>query len=170
MAEGCGKRQWRLGLALLALATAECRPEAGRVSVDPRGGVRVAVEALSFSLPDGFVEKARERTREPLLIPGQFTNQVFARWEAPGERSFTVFYWSDFPPRDLGPMAAATEWKTTIAGQQAAAAETETFMGIKQRVLVAWLERPGGGRFMMYARNVPREAFDQILATMSWRR
>ncbi len=43
-------------------------------------------------------------------------------------------------------------------------------MGAKQRVLATWLERPGGGRFMMYARNVPRTTFDEILATMSWRR
>jgi hypothetical protein len=82
---------------------------------------------------------------------------------------FYLFYWSSYPPRDLGPMVAARRWKTRIAGQETEAAETETFMGLKQQVLVTWLERPGGaGRFMMYTKNVPRETFNRILATMSF--
>jgi hypothetical protein len=54
-----------------------------------------------------------------------------------------------------------------VAGLETEAAETTTFMGREHRVLVTWLERPGGGgRFLMYAENVPREMFDGWLATM----
>jgi hypothetical protein len=131
---------------------------------------RVVIGGLSLSVPDGFVRKAYERSREHVRdIPGAFTDQVFASWDGPGLQSFCVFFWSPSPPRDLGPMVAASRWKTRVAGQEAEAAETETFMGVKQRVLVAWLEPPGrAGRFMMYARNMPRERFDAILAAMSF--
>jgi hypothetical protein len=131
---------------------------------------RVVIGGLSLSLPNGFVRKAYERSREPLLnIPGQSTDQVFASWEGPQAQSLCLFYWSVFPPRDLGPMVAAKRWKTTIAGQESEAAETETFMGRKQQVLVAWLEKPRGeGRFMIYATQMPREAFDRLLASASF--
>jgi len=136
---------------------------------DPKAN-RVVIGGLSLSLPEGFVRKEFQRSREPVLnIPGQSTDQVFASWEGPGEQSFCLFFWSLYPPRDLGPMVAAKQWKTRIAGQETEAAETEVFMGVKQRVLVTWLERPeGGGRFLMYAKNMPRETFDGILATMSF--
>jgi hypothetical protein len=66
-------------------------------------------------------------------------------------------------------MVAAKRWKVTIAGREAEVAETTMFMGLPQRVLVTWLERPGrAGRFVMYAKNVPRETFEAILATMSF--
>lgn len=159
----------RNGVALVLLlvaATCGCR---GRTIERPGSG-RVVIGGLSFSLPEGFVRKAYERSREQVLdIPGHFTDQVFASWEGPGEQSFCLFYWSLYAPRDLGPMLAAKQWKTRIAGQETEAVETEMFMGYKQRVLVTWLERPGGGgRFMMYSRNIPRETFDKILATMSF--
>jgi hypothetical protein len=61
------------------------------------------------------------------------------------------------------------QWKVRVAGQETEVAETEIFMGIKQQVLVTHLERPGGaGRFVMHARNMPRETFDKILAAMSF--
>jgi hypothetical protein len=160
-----------LAFVFLSLAAAGC----GRRQVPARAGSeagasRVVIGGLSVCLPDGFVRKAYEKSREPLLnIPGESVEQVFASWEGPGKQSLYLFYWSSFPPRDLGPMVAARSWKTRIAGQEAEAAETETFMGLKQRVFVAWLERPGGaGRFMIYAKDVPRETFDRILATMSF--
>jgi hypothetical protein len=130
----------------------------------------VTIGGLSFSLPPGFAPAAYEESREPQRdIPGQFVDQVFASWEGPGGERFTLFYWSPHPPRDLGPMAAARRWKRTIAGREAEVAETTTFMGIPQRVLVTWLERPDrAGRFMMYARNMPQGTFEAILATMSF--
>jgi len=156
-----------LALVLLSMAAGcGCRERWARE--DPKAN-RVVIGGLSLSLPDGFVRKAYQRSREVLNIPGQSTEQVFASWEGPREQSFCLFFWSVHPPRDLGPMVAAKQWKTRIAGQEAEAAETEMFMGLKQRVFVTWLERPGGGgRFVMYARNVPRETFDGILATMSF--
>ena len=157
-----------LTLVLLAIAAGYgCR---GRWTREDPKANRVVIGGLSFSLPQGFVRKEFQRSREPVLnIPGQSTDQVFAAWEGPGEQSFCLFFWSVYPPRDLGPMVPAKQWKTRIAGQETEAAETEMFMGLKQRVLVTWLERPGGGgRFLMYAKNVPRETFDGILATMSF--
>jgi hypothetical protein len=158
-------------IAGLIAAACGCRQPSGRVdhAAEPesRGAL---VGGLSFSLPEGFVRKVYEKTKEPLLnIPHAFTEQVFASWEGPGEQSFNVFYWLGSPPRDLGPMVAAHQWKTRIAGQETDAAETATFMGRPQQVLVTWLEPSGGrGRYLMYARNLSRETFDHILATMSF--
>ena len=156
-----------VALALLALATSACRK--GPADSDPRTTARhVLVGGLSFSVPAGFVRKAYERSREPLLnLPGETVQQVFASWEGPGGQRLCLFYWSSLPPRDLGPMVAARRWKTTVAGVETEAAETSTFMGLEQRVFVTWLEGPGGaGRFLMYAKDVPRETFDGWLATM----
>jgi hypothetical protein len=160
-----------LTLVLLSLAATECGRRQGPARVDPgTNASRVVIGGLSFSLPDGFVRKAYEESREPVLdIPGQFTEQVFASWEGPGEQRVHLFYWSAYPPRDLGPMVAAKQWKVTIAGQETEVAETTMFMGLQQQVLVTWLERPGGaGRFMMYAGNVPRDTFNRMLTTMSF--
>lgn len=158
-----------VALVLLASATAACVRREGPAGTDARTAAgREVVGGLSFSVPVGFVRKAYERSREPLLdIPGETVEQVFASWEGPGEQSLCLFHWSSFPPRDLGPMVAARRWKTTIAGVETEAAETQTFMGLEQRVYVAWIERPGGaGRYLMYAKNVRRETFDGWLATM----
>jgi len=160
-----------LPLVLLALAAAVCGRREGQARGDPGTATgRVTIGGLSLSLPPGFVRQAYEESREPQLdIPGQFVDQVFASWEGPGGRRFSLFYWSTYPPRDLGPMVAAKRWKVMIAGREAEVAETTMFMGLPQRVLVTWLEPPGrAGRFMMYAKNVPRETFEAILATMSF--
>jgi hypothetical protein len=160
-----------LTLVLLSLVAAACGQREGPVRGDSRTAAkRFVVGGLSLSVPDGFARKANERSREPLFnIPGESTEQVFVSWEGPGGQSLYLFYWSPYPPRDLGPMVAAKRWKTRIAGQETEAAETETFMGLEQRVFVTWLVRPDGvGRFMIYGKNMPRETFDGILATMSF--
>jgi hypothetical protein len=135
-----------------------------------QGVGRVVIGGLSLSVPGGFVRKVYEQSREQVLnIPGAVADQVFASWEGPGQQRFALFHWSPYPPRALGPMVAAKQWKAKVAGQQTEVAETEMFMGIQQQVLVAWLERPGGaGRFMMYAANMPRKTFDKILSGMSF--
>jgi len=158
-------------VVLLSLGVTACSQRQGPVRGDPKAaGQRFVVGGLSLSVPDGFTEKANERSREPLRnIPGETTEERFVSWEGPGGRSLYLFYWSPFPPGDLGPMVAATKWKARVAGQETEAAETKTFMGLDQRVFVTWFARPdGNGRFMVYARNVSRETFDGILATMSF--
>ncbi|MFB3827949.1 MAG: hypothetical protein ACE15B_14350 [Bryobacteraceae bacterium] len=158
---------WRVPAVVTGLMAASCgfREAPARPEVH-----HTLIANLSIPLPGGFVRKALEKSREPLLnIPGAFTDQVFASWEGPGGQSFYVFYWSDLPPRDLGPMHAAQQWKTTVAGQETEAARTDLFMGSKQEVLVTWLKEPrGAGRFLIYARNMPRETFDRILAALSF--
>jgi hypothetical protein len=161
ISSGAMRSDRALTLAFLTIAAAAgCRAQPPRAVID----------GMSFALPAEFVRKAYERSRERVLdIPGAFTDQVFASWEGPGGQGFCVFYWSASPPRDLGPMVATRRWKARIAGRETDAAETTTFMGIEQRVFVAWLQGPeGAGRFMMYAKNMPREQFDAILATVSF--
>ena len=163
-------RAW--AFVFLSLAAAGCGRRQGPPHVDSgTRATRVAIGGLSVSLPGGFVRSAYEKSRGSLLnVPGESAEQVFASWEGPGGQSIGVFYWSSgFPPRDLGPMVASRRWTARIAGRDAEAVETETFMGKKQRVFVAWIERPGRtGRFMIYAKNVPRETFDGILTTTSF--
>ena len=97
------------------------------------------IAILTLTLPSEYVPRS-SRTQSFAMPgpPGMTTHEQFRSWAAPGGRELYLFYWTPYP-RDLGPMAIASEFPTHVAGQQTRIIETTMFMGRKQRVLATHL-------------------------------
>lgn len=123
------------------------------------------VAILSLMLPSEYL--ARSNTTQSVPVPGppgMRTNQEFRSWVAPGGRALYLFYWTPYP-RDLGPMAVASEFPARVAGQNTTIIETSMFMGRKQRVLVTHLGfQDQTASVMIYTVGVDRREFESILA------
>ena len=123
------------------------------------------VAVLSLSLPPDYalVGNTSERIARQ-GPPGLYAAEEFRSWQAPGGKNLYLFYWQPAPPRDLGPMAIASQQPVTVAGQQTAIVETSMFMGRQQKVLVTYLKfADPEARAMIYADGLTVAEFEALL-------
>ena len=123
------------------------------------------IAVLTLTLPSEYVPRS-SRTQSFALPgpPGMTTHEQFRSWAAPDGRELHLFYWTP-SPRDLGPMAIASEFPTQVAGQQTRIIETTMFMGRKQRVLATHLGfKDQSASVMIYAVGMDRREFESLLA------
>ena len=124
------------------------------------------VVMLSISLPSDY--RLEGNTSERIGLPGPpgfYATQEFRSWQAPEGKKLYLFVWTPRPPRDLGPMEAASEWPALVAGQKTKIIETSRFMGRQQRVLVTHLRFSNPeAQAMFYASGLNRTEFEAVLA------
>lgn len=144
-------------LMLIAAVSAVCKAEKTDMlelpfSIDPNYNVtRVSRENLPNPIPEA----------EPTA---QITVEVTRN-----AKKALIFYWDGPPVRDLGPMMKKESWPAKFLGKDATITQTSFFMGQKQEVLVLHCKLSKYTPVMIYSKNMSREEFEEMLASMRMR-